>query len=676
MKKFFYAFIFYIFCTLFSQISVGAIEQCSLFLDNELIEIVELPFYLYENNIIYTIKNSSFPEISTSSNYTIIDSSTKCNTINKVIGNDNDNPISNKTYYDYTKEIYKKLPNYNEIHSSKINKNGVLKGFSSYEDIEPPYFSGYKEKYTTNINSPIDLKLILNQITAYDQRDGNLTSKISIDFDNYNENKQSLGTYTIMLSVVDSSNNKASITFYIEIIDTTPPIIEGKNEYDSYLSNILSLQTIQSNLIVIDNVDKNLESQLYVCEDNYSMNKKILGTYTIFFCVYDFSNNLSTPFKVTINVKNDIKPVIEGPNYYTSKLSNPISVNEIMYSLAASSNGKDISSSIFVQKDNYSNSFNTLGEKTIYFQAMDESNNVSNSFKVTVNLIDDISPQIFGLDTYNSYLSNPLSITYLKQQLTVLDNYDGNITHKLEIVDDSYSININKLGTYYIFFQVSDSSSNISEIFKMKVTTIDDVAPIIIGPSSLSYLLKDKPSINNILLEYKVKDNVDIDLEILVEDSTYNEKVELGTYYLSLYSIDSSNNKSAPFKVKIDIVDKLLNLNEITLYLSTSSLKSIEEINALVNINEEYILIEDTYTPNYSTAGSYIITYELENSTIIKLTVKTYNEMLSIKEVNKEETKSISKKETFFSKIKSFFLKIINFFKNLLNFISIFLLLK
>ncbi len=677
MKKFFYIFMFYILCALFSQVNIEAIEYCNLFLNNELIETVELPFFLYKNSVTYTITDFSLPIISTSSDYTIIDSSTRCNCINKNIENNNENPIANKTYYDYTKEKYKKLPDYNEVHLSKINKNGILKGFSSYEDIEPPYFSGYKEKYTTNINNPIDLKLILNQITAYDERDGNLTNKINIEFNSYDNNKDKLGTYTVMLNVIDSSNNKASITFYIEIIDNTPPIIEGKDEYDSYLSNILTLQTIQSNLTVKDNVYKNMESQLYVCEDNYSVNKKKLGTYTVFFCVYDLSNNLSSPFKVTINVKNDIKPIIEGANYYTSKLSNPLTITEIMYSLAASSNGKDISSSIYVQKDNYSNFLNTLGEKTIYFQAMDESNNISDPFKVTVNLIDDISPQIFGLDTYNSYLSNPLSLTYLKQQLTVLDNYDGNITHKLEIIDDSYTTNINKLGTYYIFFQASDSSSNVSEIFKIKITNIDDIPPTIIGPSSLSYLLKDKPSINNILLEYKVKDNIDLDLEILIgDDNTYNEKVELGTYYLSLYSVDKSNNRSAPLKIKIDIVDKLLNLNELTLYLPTSNLLTIEEISTLVNINEEYILIEDTYTPNYYAIGSYTITYELTDSTIIKLIVKTYNEMISIKEVNKEETKTILKKETFFSKIKSFFLKIISFFKNLLNFINIYLLLK
>lgn len=677
IKRIVYTFTFIVFFTLFNNsLRIKAIEYCNLFLNNVHIDTIDLPFYLYENAITYTINGSRLPEITLSSTYTIIDSSTKCDDINGTVKDDLTNPLSNKIFYDYSKEKYTKTPNSSEIYSSKINKPGTLKGFSSFEDIEPPYFLGYKEKYTTNINNPIDLKLILNQITAYDERDGSLTNKIVTEFDSYNSNKEKLGTYTVMLSVTDSSNNKSSITFYIEIIDTSAPIIEGTSEYVSYLSNPLTLETIQNNLIVKDNVDENLESQIYVCEDNYSINKKVLGTYTAYFCVYDLSGNLSIPFKVTINVQDDIKPIIEGINYYTSKLSNPITVKEIMYSLAASDNGKDISASIFIQKDYYSNFLNTIGEKSVYFQAMDESGNASDLFKVTINLIDDIAPQIFGLDNFTSYLSSPLSLTYLKQQLTVLDNYDGNITHNLEIVDDSYSTNINKLGTYYLFFQAKDSSSNISETFKMKVTTIDDVPPIIVGPSSLSYLLNSKPHISDILLEYKVKDNIDSDLEVLVDNDTYSEAIELGTYYISLYSIDKSNNKSAPFKVKIDIVDKLLNLNKITLYLPTSTLLSIDEINKLVNINEEYILTEDTYTPNYSIVGSYTITYELDYATVIQLTINTYDPIIDTKESHNENVKAQTKKETFLSKIKSFFLKIITFFKNLFSFISIYLYLQ
>lgn len=653
-----YVFLFIFSLFLFnSTTKIGAMEYCSLFINNTLIETIELPFYLYENKINYVIEGASMPAIETSSTPYLIDSSTRCDKIEKVINNDLNNPISNKTYYEYTKELYKKLPSYSDIPSSNLNINGTLKGYSSFIDKEPPYFEGYKESYTTNINNPLSFKFILNQISAYDSRDGNLTDKIIVEFNSYEENINKIGTYSIILSVCDSSNNKTSLTFYIQIIDTTPPLINGLNEYDSFLSNPLTIEHIQSNLQVTDNVNNNLESELYVCNDTYSPNKKNLGTYTIHFCVYDLSNNLSEPFKVTINVKDDIKPIIEGLNYFTSYLSNPLQINEIMYSLAAHDNEKDISSSIFIQKDYYSSQLNTIGEKSIYFQAMDDYGNVSAPFKVTINLIDDIPPQIFGLDTYTSYLSNPLSLTYLKQQLTALDNYDGNITHLLEIKEDSYTMNINKKGTFYLSFQVQDTSKNTSNLFKMKITSIDDISPYISGPSSLSYLIKDKPSISNILREYKAKDNVDENLEIIIEEDTFSSSLNLGTYYISLSCIDSSNNKSAPFKIKINLVDKLLNLNELTLYLQTTSLTSINEITKLIGLSEEYTILEDTYTPNYSLKGTYNINYELNDSSIIKVTIITY-EPLTTNEVKKE-----SKKETFFSKIKSFFQNIINSIK-------------
>ena len=63
---------FYILCSLFSQVNIEAIEYCNLFLNNELIETVELPFFLYKNSVTYTITDFSLPIISTSSDYTII----------------------------------------------------------------------------------------------------------------------------------------------------------------------------------------------------------------------------------------------------------------------------------------------------------------------------------------------------------------------------------------------------------------------------------------------------------------------------------------------------------------------------------------------------------------------------------------------------------------------------
>lgn len=665
LKKLFFILFATLFILLFKQNLTQAKEYCHLYENETFIDTIELPFYFYETSMTTEIINA-WPQITYESTYQKIDSLTKCDKIKKAISSFSEKNTTTSFVYDYSLKLYTSYTNQQIYEMSKLsNLNSTIKGYSSILDEEPPTIEGYKDYYKTNIDNPLPLSIIISNITAYDNRDGNITDKIEVSYSEYENNINKLGTYPTILSVEDSASNKTSITFYIEIIDTTSPTITGTQNYISYLSSQLTIEEIKNNLIATDNVDTNLTSQIYACEDTYSINKSKPGTYDIYFCVYDSSSNLSSPYKTSIQVKDDIPPIIEGLDHYISYLSNPLSIQVIMQSLAACDNEQDITNSIFITNDNYSNYLNTLGEKSITVQAIDNSNNLSEPFKITIELKDDIKPQIFGLDTYISNLSSPLSLTYLKQQLTVLDNFDGNISNNLEIISDTYTSNINKLGTYYLYFQAKDYSNNISETFKISISTKDDVSPTIEGPSTLKYSLDNKPSLENLLSEYKVNDNIDEKLTIDIETDTYSTSFTTGTYYVTISSTDSSNNKSSPFIIKINVVEILLNLNELSLSLPTSKIYTIEEINKIINLNETYTILENTYTPNYSIEGNYTIEYKLEDNSKIILTINTY----SLKQ--QESKKSTIKKETFFSKIKSFFLnlfiKIKLFFKNLIN---------
>lgn len=661
-KTFYFSFIF-LFFWVFNTKEISAKEYCHFHLNNTLKETLELPFYYYE---IKRTPNftTSMPTINYSKETFYIDSLTKCELINlQIIYNDLYLTNALVADYSYEEELVS-----NQMHFEKAKfkeNNTVLLGLSTNTDEEAPIIKGFEEKYTTNINNPLNLEELLSLFTAYDNFDGNISHKIKIKYEDYTNNLDKTGVYAIILSVEDSSSNNTTITFYIEIIDTTPPIIEGEKNYISLLSNPLNTSDIQTNLIVKDNANNDLKSQLFVCADNYSKNKNNTGTYTIFFCVYDTSHNLSKEFEVFVEVKDDISPTIEGLDYYESKLSSPLTIKEIMYSLAASDNGKDISNSIFITSDYYSSNLNSLGEKEIFFQAMDEQGNISAPFKVTINLIDDISPQIFGTNNFTSYLSNPLSITHLKQQLSVIDNFDGNITNRLNIINDSYSPNINTKGTFYITFQAEDYSCNVSEEFLITVTNIDNVAPYITGPSSLKYKLENKPSLQTILSEFVAIDNVDKTTLIEIKQEDYSSSIETGIFFIELSSQDSEGNISVPFLTKIEIVDELIEVNEASLLLPTSQKYTLEEINKLINFTNKYTLIEDTYSNNYSKEGTYHLIYEISPRKHIKISITTYTQEEKSKENESIELTKKQKKETLFSKIKSFFK---NLFSNIKNF--------
>ena len=466
---------------LFNYEKATAKEYCNLFLNKEKIDTIELPFYYYKLNRETDLNVNGMPKINYTKTTSYIDSLTKCELIKDTITYSIIN-IYSANVIDYSNKLSSMTPEEHFEKAKITSDGGILTGLSTKVDEEPPTISGYEEKYITNLNNPLNLELLIKNFTAYDNFDGNISDKIKIEYNEYSNNINNTGNYPIILSIEDSYSNKTTITFYIEIIDTTPPTIEGETDYISYLSSPIAIENIKEKLTVTDNTKRDYSMEIFACEDLFSQNKNIIGFHPIFFCAYDASNNLSSPFKVLVEVKDDIPPTIEGLNHFNSYISSPLTIKEIMYSLAASDNGKDISDSIFITNDQYSNFQSTIGEKKIYFQAMDESSNLSIPFEVTINLIDDIAPQIYGLNIFDSHLSSPLSITYLKQQLTVIDNIDGNISNSLEIINDTYSNNINNKGTFYITFTAKDYSSNLSEEFKITINTIDDIAPYFIGP--------------------------------------------------------------------------------------------------------------------------------------------------------------------------------------------------
>ena len=86
-------------------------------------------------------------------------------------------------------------------------------------------FLQHKENYISNIETPINLDILIGTFSAYDNFDGNISDNIKIEYEDYIANINKPGTYTVIISVTDNSKNKTSATFYIVVIDKIPPSI-------------------------------------------------------------------------------------------------------------------------------------------------------------------------------------------------------------------------------------------------------------------------------------------------------------------------------------------------------------------------------------------------------------------------------------------------------------------
>ena len=101
---------------------------------------------------------------------------------------------------------------------------------------------------------------------------------------------------------------------------------------------------------------------------------------------------------------------------------------------------------------------NKIGDYKISYQVTDSSLNLSIKERI-VHVVDDISPVINlkGSKTITVKLNG----NYQEDGYSAYDNYDGDITNKVQV---NYNVNYNQVGTYYITYQVEDSFANKTSI--------------------------------------------------------------------------------------------------------------------------------------------------------------------------------------------------------------------
>lgn len=581
----------------------------------------------------------------------------------------------NIPYYDPLR-YYSQSTYYYRYNGETTYVSYIGSGAYSYKDYIAPSIYTTQDMFTIELDKEFDFEDVTNFIVSFDETDGSLIEELI--YENYSENKHKIGTYSAIYKACDNSNNCSQITIKINVVDKKAPTINGINNIVSYMSHPVSNLDIMNMLTAMDNYDGNITHKIEIYSSNYTT--EIPGIYFTSFIVKDSSNNtIEDPFKVTISLQDDINPQIEGPTLFKSKLSSPISISFIMSNMIVYDNtDAEAYKNLYVISDEYTNNIYRIGTYNIFLGAYDMYTNEASPYKIEVVVIDDVIPTIEGKNSYNSYLSSPISITTIKNNLTFHDNYDGNLYNKIEVCEDTYSLNKNNLGIYYVIFSIKDSSNNTSEPFKVEIITHDDIAPILEGVNFYKTTINKKIDELSIKLSLNAHDNIDGDLtqHIVLNENNYSNHFSTpGIYFLTYYVSDYSGNISTFFKVKIIVNENLTFLEKInnsSIYLSTNDCKTKEEILKILNIDtldfNDINVIEDTYTKNYNIVNDYTMTFEIVNTDYTKesftIKIQTYDDKdTNTKTVNTPVNKT--KKETIFSQI-------ISFFKNMLSSITIF----
>lgn len=302
--------------------------------------------------------------------------------------------INSNEFKAYNNLVYiTKLSNPYDIDIYDMCSHALAVEFENY-DVLPPVFETNENVYT-EIGSAISIEDIVKGIKITDEFCGDLTGKANLVATNYNPNQ--IGTYYADLSITDDFDNTATFRLNIHVVDFKAPTITGVLEYNVGIKKYITIDEIISNLTIKDN--SNVDPELEII-DNYTKNKNIVGTYDVIVNAIDGAFNKSS-VTITINVSDDLEPVITGENITAYMSENKTIEDFKVFTIS------DNVSSIENIQVSYQTNFNPLkkGEYYIICSAVDENNN-TNSCKIIISYFDDIAPEFVTTSKIiKSYLS-------------------------------------------------------------------------------------------------------------------------------------------------------------------------------------------------------------------------------------------------------------------------------
>ncbi|HHU56002.1 MAG TPA: hypothetical protein GXZ48_04865 [Acholeplasmataceae bacterium] len=272
------------------------------------------------------------------------------------------------------------------------------------------------------------------------------------------------------------------------------------------------------------------------------------------------------------------------------------------------------------------------------------------------NYPEDLAPVLDSEEYFiETSVNDPITIEEMRLLvgLTAWDEVDGDITDRIEIVDDSNYIdevvNVDKiqdrkLGVYPIVFSVSDTAGN-SATCVINIEVLDITPPIIDEKNSkLNYInefdgtpISDSKILSNIIA---IDNYGDVIKEIIDNEYQGNENI-LGTYKVTVRCKDPSGNYS-DVEVEIKNIDSTAPVitsatteyeTSYTEKLSTETILEAIELSIYDNHDGSltYEIITNEYENNKSIVGVYLIkikaTDSSGNESTFELTVNVVDDV-------------------------------------------------
>ena len=422
-----------------------------------------------------------------------------------------------------------------------------------------------------------------------------------------NVNTSIPGEYTFVYNATDQAGNTAiPKARTVKVLDTEAPVITilGINPY----SINQDVTFTDPGASALDNVDGSLTSSIVPTSD---VDTSQPGTYTVLYNVMDTALNAAEQKIRNVIVNDTEAPVIEilGANPFTVSQGD----NYIDESFNVTDNVDPTANITTTTTGADTVDTNTPGNYAVVYTATDSAGNNAITMTRTVIVADAENP-VITITGDNPYFINQ-DDTYNDEGATAIDNVDGNLTSNIV---PSGNVDTSNPGSYDITYTVTDSANNTSTAVRNVIVKDTEPPAIVLRGSSSISIDQGTPYTDADDAGADVSDNVDTNV-VLVEENNVNSSIP-GTYTYVFSATDQAGNAAVPVTRTVIVNDttppviSLIGANP--LYIDQNSPSFVDPgVTATDNVDGDLTTAVNTSGfVDTTTAGSYVITYDVQDS--------------------------------------------------------------
>lgn len=346
------------------------------------------------------------------------------------------------------------------------------------------------------------------------------------------------GNYTLSVNAADRIGHTSEAFEKDFTVDRQAPIVTADDEITYEVNTTKTSEQFLNDIGVSSEAGATLTTNF-----NSIVQMDSPGAYTVSIISTDAAGNKSNPITVIVNVEDTVAPVLTADASISYNQDNVRTEAQFLADIHAGTDEPADITSDFVDKVK----FDTPGVYTVTLNASDISGNNATPKTVEVTVKDIVAPII----TADSAIIYEKGIT--KTPADFLTDVHATTNDGSTITSNfDTEVDLDTPGNYIVTLTSTDIGGNTSDPVKVTVTVRDTTPPVITANSTITYEKGTTKTGSAFLTDVNAATN---DGSVVTSNFNPNSLMQVGTYQVTLSSVDENGNYALPVKVTVVVED-------------------------------------------------------------------------------------------------------------------------